>query len=50
MMWELLFHSSLGQDLETSTYVWEIVFAVAIAIFGLVLFALLIGNMQVIFS
>ncbi|KAG6670818.1 hypothetical protein I3843_Q035200 [Carya illinoinensis] len=38
--------SSLGQNLDTSTYFWEIVFAVSIAIAGLVLFSLLIGNMQ----
>lgn len=39
--------SSLGQNLKTSTYVWESAFAVFISISGLVLFALLIGNMQV---
>jgi len=39
--------SSLGQNLETSTYVWENCFAILIAIAGLVLFAFLIGNMQV---
>lgn len=39
--------SSLGQALSTSTYVGEIIFAVIIAILGLVLFGLLIGNMQV---
>ncbi|XP_043720784.1 cyclic nucleotide-gated ion channel 1-like [Telopea speciosissima] len=44
--WGLRNLSSLGQNLETSTYVWEIVFAVFISIFGLVLFAFLIGNMQ----
>ncbi|KAJ9540438.1 hypothetical protein OSB04_026944 [Centaurea solstitialis] len=38
--------SSLGQNLSTSTYVGEIVFAIIIATVGLVLFALLIGNMQ----
>lgn len=43
-----LFISSLGQDLETSTYEWEIAFAIFISIYGLVLFSLLIGNMQVI--
>jgi cyclic nucleotide gated channel len=37
----------LGQNLFTSTYIGEINFAVMIAILGLVLFALLIGNMQV---
>ncbi|KAK1560580.1 hypothetical protein Q3G72_028279 [Acer saccharum] len=45
--WGLRNLSSLGQNLKTSTYVWEIVFAIAISIGGLVLFALLIGNMQV---
>ncbi|KAE7999369.1 hypothetical protein FH972_003808 [Carpinus fangiana] len=40
------FLSSLGQNLQTSTFVWEILFAVSISIFGLVLFALLIGNFQ----
>lgn len=41
------FCSSIGQNLMTSTYVGEIDFAIVIAILGLVLFALLIGNMQV---
>lgn len=40
-------YSSLGQNLKTSTYVPEIAFAIFIAIFGLFLFSLLIGNMQV---
>ncbi|CAI9094939.1 OLC1v1030776C1 [Oldenlandia corymbosa var. corymbosa] len=44
--WGLRNLSSLGQNLFTSTYVGEIDFAIAIAIVGLVLFALLIGNMQ----
>ena len=39
--------SSLGQGLVASTYAWENTFAVFISISGLVLFALLIGNMQV---
>nr|GEV73461.1 protein CNGC15b-like [Tanacetum cinerariifolium] len=38
--------SSLGQNFSTSTYVGEIIFAIIIATVGLVLFALLIGNMQ----
>ncbi|KAI3935154.1 hypothetical protein MKX01_031421 [Papaver californicum] len=46
LWWGLRSLSCLGQNLETSTYVWEILFAVSISIFGLVLFALLIGNMQ----
>ncbi|GLT27764.1 hypothetical protein SLA2020_027380 [Shorea laevis] len=44
--WGLRNLSSVGQNLQTSTFVWEIVFAVVISIAGLVLFALLIGNMQ----
>uniref|UniRef100_A0A1J3IQ28 Putative cyclic nucleotide-gated ion channel 14 n=2 Tax=Noccaea caerulescens TaxID=107243 RepID=A0A1J3IQ28_NOCCA len=38
--------SSYGQSLSTSTSVLETMFAIFVAIFGLVLFALLIGNMQ----
>ncbi|KAM3685058.1 hypothetical protein ACB098_11G091600 [Castanea mollissima] len=38
--------SSAGQNLQTSTFIGEIVFAVGISTFGLVLFSLLIGNMQ----
>ncbi|GLT71977.1 hypothetical protein SLA2020_439540 [Shorea laevis] len=44
--WGLRNLSSLGQNLKTSTFVEEIFFAVSISIAGLVLFALLIGNMQ----
>ncbi|GLT84764.1 hypothetical protein SLE2022_029780 [Rubroshorea leprosula] len=44
--WGLRNLSSLGSNLKTSTFVWEIIFAVVISIAGLVLFALLIGNMQ----
>ncbi|KAK4266988.1 hypothetical protein QN277_023837 [Acacia crassicarpa] len=44
--WGLRNLSSLGQNLKTSTYVAEIIFAIWIAVFGLVLFSLLIGNMQ----
>ncbi|XP_047157964.1 cyclic nucleotide-gated ion channel 1-like isoform X1 [Vigna umbellata] len=44
--WGLRSVSSVGQGLETSTYVGEIIFAISIAVFGLVLFASLIGNMQ----
>ncbi|GKV49988.1 hypothetical protein SLEP1_g56706 [Rubroshorea leprosula] len=44
--WGLRNLSSVGSNLKTSTFVWEIVFAVVISIAGLVLFALLIGNMQ----
>lgn len=46
LWWGLQNLSSLGQNLSTSTYVGEISFAIIIAIVGLVLFALLIGNMQ----
>ncbi|CAM8887874.1 unnamed protein product [Rhodiola kirilowii] len=46
LWWGLQNLSSLGQNLETSTYVWEICFAVFISISGLVLFSFLIGNMQ----
>ncbi|KAL9304111.1 hypothetical protein ACSQ67_021374 [Phaseolus vulgaris] len=44
--WGLRSLSSVGQGLETSTYVGEIIFAISIAVSGLVLFASLIGNMQ----
>nr|KYP45196.1 putative cyclic nucleotide-gated ion channel 10 [Cajanus cajan] len=44
--WGLRSLSSVGQGLQTSTYVGEIIFAIFIAVFGLVLFASLIGNMQ----
>jgi cyclic nucleotide gated channel, plant len=39
--------SSYGQNLKTSTYIWENLFAVFVSMSGLVLFALLIGNVQV---
>ncbi|PKA56984.1 Putative cyclic nucleotide-gated ion channel 9 [Apostasia shenzhenica] len=38
--------STLGQGLSTSTYPGEVMFCIALAILGLILFALLIGNMQ----
>ncbi|GER26483.1 cyclic nucleotide gated channel 1 [Striga asiatica] len=44
--WGLRNLSSLGQNLKTSTFVGEILFAIFISIVGLVLFSLLIGNMQ----
>ncbi|XP_020575420.1 cyclic nucleotide-gated ion channel 1-like [Phalaenopsis equestris] len=44
--WGLQNLSSLGQNLTTSTYVWEVLYAVFVSISGLVLFSLLIGNMQ----
>ncbi|KAF8010891.1 hypothetical protein BT93_J1508 [Corymbia citriodora subsp. variegata] len=37
---------SYGQNLETSTYLGETLFAIFICIAGLILFSLLIGNMQ----
>lgn len=46
LWWGLKNLSSLGQNFSTSTYVGEICFAIIIATVGLVLFALLIGNMQ----
>ncbi|KAI4334381.1 hypothetical protein L6164_019081 [Bauhinia variegata] len=46
LWWGLRNLSSLGQSLLTSTFVGEIVFAIIVATLGLVLFALLIGNMQ----
>ncbi|CAL9030908.1 unnamed protein product [Prunus brigantina] len=44
--WGLLNLSSFGQNLETSTYAWENLFAVFISIIGLLLFLYLIGNLQ----
>lgn len=46
LWWGLKNLSSLGQGLMTSTSVGEITFAIIVATLGLVLFALLIGNMQ----
>ncbi|KAK2380269.1 protein CNGC15c [Trifolium repens] len=46
LWWGLRNLSSLGQSLLTSTFVGEIMFAIVIATLGLVLFGLLIGNMQ----
>ncbi|MED6122082.1 Protein CNGC15c [Stylosanthes scabra] len=46
LWWGLRNLSSLGQSLITSTFIGEIMFAILVATFGLVLFALLIGNMQ----
>ncbi|XP_072986887.1 protein CNGC15c isoform X2 [Typha latifolia] len=44
--WGLKNLSCLGQNLSTSIFIGEICFAIIIAILGLVLFGLLIGNMQ----
>ncbi|KAK9274939.1 hypothetical protein L1049_022195 [Liquidambar formosana] len=46
LWWGLQNLSTLGQGLQTSTYPGEVIFSIAVAIFGLILFALLIGNMQ----
>lgn len=47
MYFIFLLSSSYGQNLSTSTYIGETSFAILISILGLVLFAHLIGNMQV---
>ncbi|KAG6678536.1 hypothetical protein I3842_14G085600 [Carya illinoinensis] len=46
LWWGLKNLSSVGQNLSTSIYVGEIDFAIIVATLGLVLFGLLIGNMQ----
>ncbi|XP_021755579.1 probable cyclic nucleotide-gated ion channel 14 [Chenopodium quinoa] len=46
LWWGLQQLSSYGQNLETSTFAWETTFCIFISIVGLVLFSLLIGNMQ----
>ncbi|KAL3535315.1 hypothetical protein ACH5RR_003776 [Cinchona calisaya] len=46
LWWGLQNLSSYGQNLSTSTFIEETLFAILIAILGLVLFAHLIGNMQ----
>ncbi|KAJ7951990.1 putative Cyclic nucleotide-gated ion channel [Quillaja saponaria] len=46
LWWGLQNLSTLGSGLQTSTYPGEVLFSIVIAIAGLVLFALLIGNMQ----
>nr|XP_010923827.1 probable cyclic nucleotide-gated ion channel 5 [Elaeis guineensis]XP_029120894.1 probable cyclic nucleotide-gated ion channel 5 [Elaeis guineensis] len=46
LWWGLRNLSTLGQGLETSTFPGEVIFSIALAIFGLILFGLLIGNMQ----
>ncbi|CAA6672219.1 unnamed protein product [Spirodela intermedia] len=47
LWWGLQNLSSYGQSLSTTTFIGETSFAILIAIVGLVLFAHLIGNMQV---
>nr|POE80363.1 cyclic nucleotide-gated ion channel 1 [Quercus suber] len=44
--WGLRNLSSVGQNLQTSTYIWETLFAVLISICGLLLFLYFIGNLQ----
>ncbi|XP_076893021.1 putative cyclic nucleotide-gated ion channel 5 [Bidens hawaiensis] len=46
LWWGLQNLSTLGQGLQTSTYAGESLFSITLAISGLILFALLIGNMQ----
>ncbi|XP_075508622.1 cyclic nucleotide-gated ion channel 18-like [Primulina tabacum] len=46
LWWGLRSLSSYGQNLESSTYVSETMFSSLICLLGLVLFSLLIGNMQ----
>ncbi|XP_078438682.1 cyclic nucleotide-gated ion channel 17-like [Wolffia australiana] len=46
LWWGLQNLSSYGQNLVTSTFIGETLFAILIAIVGLILFAQLIGNMQ----
>ncbi|WCJ30112.1 cyclic nucleotide gated channel 5 [Euphorbia peplus] len=46
LWWGLQNLSTLGQGLQTSTYPAEVIFSIGLAILGLILFALLIGNMQ----
>jgi len=41
------FGSSYGQNLDTTTYLPETLFCIILCIAGLVLFSLLIGNMEV---
>ncbi|KAI3452407.1 hypothetical protein Pfo_009072 [Paulownia fortunei] len=46
LWWGLRNLSSYGQNLNTSTYIGETTFCIVLCIFGLILFAQLIGNMQ----
>ncbi|KAE8730796.1 putative cyclic nucleotide-gated ion channel 14 [Hibiscus syriacus] len=46
LWWGLQQLSSYGQNLSTSTFIGETLFAILISILGLVLFSHLIGNMQ----
>nr|XP_011462008.1 PREDICTED: cyclic nucleotide-gated ion channel 1-like [Fragaria vesca subsp. vesca] len=44
--WSLKNLSNFGTNLETSSYMWENCFAILISIIGLLLFLILIGNVQ----
>ncbi|RYR50806.1 hypothetical protein Ahy_A07g037421 [Arachis hypogaea] len=46
LWWGVQNISTLGQGLQASTYVGEILFCIILAVLGLVLFAVLIGKMQ----
>ncbi|KAF5201469.1 Cyclic nucleotide-gated ion channel [Thalictrum thalictroides] len=46
LWWGLQNLTTLGQGLQNSMFPGEIIFSISIAVFGLILFALLIGNMQ----
>ncbi|KAL3613557.1 hypothetical protein CASFOL_042591 [Castilleja foliolosa] len=46
LWWGLKNLSTYGQNLTTSTYIGETSFCIVLCIFGLILFAQLIGNMQ----
>ncbi|XP_042020162.1 cyclic nucleotide-gated ion channel 18-like [Salvia splendens] len=46
LWWGLRNLSSYGQTLSTSTFIGETIFCIVLCIFGLILFAQLIGNMQ----
>ncbi|KAF3973281.1 hypothetical protein CMV_003286 [Castanea mollissima] len=45
--WGLRNLSSFGSNLQTSSYIWENIFALGISIFGLLLFLYFMGNLQV---
>nr|POE83906.1 cyclic nucleotide-gated ion channel 1 [Quercus suber] len=44
--WGMRNLSSLGENLQTSNYIWENCFALSISIFGLILFLYFLGNLQ----
>ncbi|KAL4614115.1 hypothetical protein ACB092_07G031700 [Castanea dentata] len=44
--WGMRNLSSFGSNLQTSSYMWENIFALGISIFGLLLFLYCIGNLQ----